>query len=170
MSDRTKLLKGTRKTPVRKFPAWCRRDVEEAIERLLAVLDAADPDPDLEANGDAEPSLAGYPHDCGGDLEFDPSEDEHSLGSLDRRIDQTGWAQGLGGDYEQEHDGREPSLGSVNFAGPQLMMIKGLGVVLEGGDQTDWGRTRANDDRECDPAEDGFGDMDGLIEQTGGAE
>jgi hypothetical protein len=153
MSDRCKPPKGTRKTPVPRFPAWRRRE-----------------DPDLEANRDDEPSLAGYPHDCGGDLEFDPSEDEHSLGSLDRRIDQTGWANGLGGDYEQEHDGREPSLGSVNFAGPQLMMIKGVGVVLEGGDQTDWGRSRANDDREYDDAENGIGDMDGMIEQTGGAE
>lgn len=59
MSDRCKPPKGTRKTPVPRFPAWCRCDVEEAIERLLAVLDAADPD--LEANRDDEPSLAGYP-------------------------------------------------------------------------------------------------------------
>src|ERR1700749_3955149 len=139
MSDRCKPPKGTRKTPVPRFPAWRRRE-----------------DPDLEANSDDEPSLAGYPHDCGGDLEFDPSEDEHSLGSLDRRIDQTGWANGLGGDYEQEHDGREPSPGSVNFAGPQFMMIKGVGVVLEGGDQTDWGRSRANDNREYDDAENGI--------------
>jgi hypothetical protein len=47
MSDRNKPPKGARKTPARKFPDWCRRDVEDAIEKLLAVLDAADPDPDL---------------------------------------------------------------------------------------------------------------------------
>jgi hypothetical protein len=39
------------------------------------------------------------------------------------------------------------------FAGPQILMDHGLGVVMETGDQTDWGRVRANDDREIDDAE-----------------
>ncbi len=48
MSDRTKLPKGTRKTPARKFPKWARHEIEDAIERLLGLLDLADGDPDLE--------------------------------------------------------------------------------------------------------------------------
>jgi hypothetical protein len=35
--------------------AWSREAIENEIERLIAVLDAFDPDPDLEDTGDTEP-------------------------------------------------------------------------------------------------------------------
>lgn len=34
-----------------------RTRIEEAVERLLAILDALDGDPDFEPDADAEPSL-----------------------------------------------------------------------------------------------------------------
>lgn len=35
-----------------------RRGIEHAIERLIGVLDSIEQDPDLEPNGDYEPSLS----------------------------------------------------------------------------------------------------------------
>lgn len=68
-------------TPLRRFPKRAHADVEDAIERLLAVLDSADGDPDLKSTSDEEPSLAGAPNDQAQDLELDPAEVEPSLGS-----------------------------------------------------------------------------------------
>jgi hypothetical protein len=39
----------------------------------------------------------------GVDAEQDTADDEPSLGSLDGRTDQTGWAAGNRGDYELDH-------------------------------------------------------------------
>lgn len=47
-----------------------RRSIEDAIERLLAMLDQMDDDPDLEDTGDAEPEpLEPYLADAASDLE-----------------------------------------------------------------------------------------------------
>ena len=52
-----------------------RRAIEDEIERLIALLDLVDPDPDLE------PYLAdGAELSDGGDREGDTSDDEYSLG------------------------------------------------------------------------------------------
>mgnify|MGYP001605799050 CR=1 FL=1 len=45
-------------------PGGFRRSVEDAIEGLLAVLDQLDGDPDLEDDGNAEPTL-GWPQQFG---------------------------------------------------------------------------------------------------------
>jgi hypothetical protein len=37
-----------------------RRSIEDAIERLIALLDALDGDPELEDGADHEPYLAGF--------------------------------------------------------------------------------------------------------------
>ena len=104
------------------------------IERLIALLDAADVDPDLEDNGDGEeepdgePSL-GWPqstnqdraqrlgptHAGDIDLEDDQADLEHSLGSLGgtwnaESFSQEHWARGAASDLEEEHDGREPDV------------------------------------------------------------
>jgi hypothetical protein len=50
--------------------------VERVIEALIVLLDSLDPDPDLEPNGDEEPSLG----DGGDDRELDEADDEASLG------------------------------------------------------------------------------------------
>lgn len=55
-----------------------RRRLEAKIEELIALLDLLDGDPDLEDNGDLEPSLGVSAHLINGraedDLEYDPSE------------------------------------------------------------------------------------------------
>ena len=58
-----------------------RHALENAIERLVALLDTLDPDPDLEPDTDDEPSLAGGSvGDDGRDRELDLCDDEPSLG------------------------------------------------------------------------------------------
>ncbi|ANL34087.1 hypothetical protein [Rhizobium phaseoli] len=58
-----------------------RREIVEAhIEELIALLDLLDGDPDLEENGDLEPSIGSAPlyvgSKCLYDLEFDDADDE----------------------------------------------------------------------------------------------
>jgi hypothetical protein len=88
VSDRTKLPRGTRKAPARKFPPWARKEIEDAIERLLALLDQADGDPDLE------PSLG--------------SPNPRYLYEGGPITSQERWAEGSRNDIEDEHDGAEP--------------------------------------------------------------
>jgi hypothetical protein len=147
MSNRTKLPTGTRKTAaVRKLPAWARKDVEDAIERLLAVLDSAEPDPDLEEDDPGGGDVVDEPHD-----QVEEGNDEPSLGSMHSINQETAWAPQCGWwrGCDREFDGEtapsadsEPSLGSANFAGPQLLLCQGLGVVAQDGDQTHWGYGR----------------------------
>ena len=68
--------------------ARLRAKCERAVDRLLAVLDLIDGDPD------AEPSL-GF---------AEPRQNPHAYGALD----QTHIAEGATDDREDEHDGREP--------------------------------------------------------------
>jgi hypothetical protein len=93
----------------------------EAVERLLAALDA------LDAPGeDMEPYLAGSPGDgCLVDVEADHAggiaDDEPSLGAPERHVPRKGqeaWADGCAPgpwevDREIDGDEAEPSLGSV---------------------------------------------------------
>lgn len=58
-----------------------RRGIEEAIERLLALLDGMDPDPDFELSNDDEPSLGWSGngpkrYEATADLEHDTCDDE----------------------------------------------------------------------------------------------
>ncbi|WP_221155323.1 hypothetical protein [Rhizobium lentis] len=58
-----------------------RREIVEAcIEELIALLDLLDGDPDLEDNGDLEPSIGSTPlyigNHCVYDLELDDADDE----------------------------------------------------------------------------------------------
>ena len=63
-----------------------RRKIEEAIERLLAVLDAIDGDPEAEPDAEDEPSLG------------------WSATGATSVYDTAVWTT----DMEDEHDGREP--------------------------------------------------------------
>jgi hypothetical protein len=101
-----------------------RRCAEEAAERLIALLDELDPDPDLEPSLGVDPT---NPSVAAVDCEADPSDEEPSLGwtsSINQLAKhRSGKPAGLWGvpveDGEQEHDGREPqgdeepSLGSI---------------------------------------------------------
>jgi hypothetical protein len=64
-----------------------RHQIEDEIERLIGILDAMEPDPDLEETGDLEPSLGWSPDrqcviETGDDCEADWSDTEPSLGAL----------------------------------------------------------------------------------------
>jgi hypothetical protein len=132
-----------------------REKARNEIDRLLDFLDASDIDPDLE------PTL-GF---MNGPAEMDecevPEDDEPSLGSFDRMIDQEksyrdvnrnpdvyGWSSGV--DNEQDDCDHEPSLGSV-------------GDVHFNQERWAAGDRR---DLEVDGAESGIGDADGLHEQV----
>jgi len=60
-----------------------RQRIEAAIERLIAMLDEFDGDPELEDNGDLEPSFGGSYYYSGGlqiELEGDSADSEPWLG------------------------------------------------------------------------------------------
>ena len=160
------------------LPASTRQKIETALDKLIALLDAVDPDPDLEeddpaeASGDEEPSSGATaalnqdrawraPMAFGTDLEFDgdtrPDADrEPSLGSpeylgLRSHANQEDWARSRGGD-DREFDTAddEPSLAAPERTGCQISWARG-----------------ADEDLEWDQAEDGLGDQDGAMEQYG---
>jgi hypothetical protein len=114
-----------------------RKEAAQEIERLIALLDRLDPDPDHEEQGDNDADL---------------SEEEPSIGSVDNFTNQEKWSAGgitSEPDLEGEHDGREPddepedggdhepSLGATNDA-----------------DQSRWAVTGTND-RESDGGDEG---------------
>ena len=104
-----------------------RKAIGAEIERLIAVLDIADGDPDLEETGDREPSLGSY-YGAEPDLELDPSDDEPSLGSFDRMLDQTKWCSSAfvnGVDLEVDRSDDEPSLGAPIGGGDQRHWAQG---------------------------------------------
>ncbi|MBX5181679.1 hypothetical protein HJB88_03330 [Rhizobium sp. NZLR5] len=57
-----------------------RETIEAYVEQLIALLDLLDGDPDLEDNGDFEPSIGSTPQCIGNerfdDLEMDAADDE----------------------------------------------------------------------------------------------
>ena len=88
----------------------------DAVDRLLATLDAEDGDDDAEDGADFEPSLAGFnPLGNFDDREADDggvyADEEPSLGSLGGTAtshgSQLGWAGGDTSELEDEHDGTE---------------------------------------------------------------
>ncbi len=73
-----------------------REAIEDEIQRLIGILDAIDPDPDLE------PSLGWSPYNGlpnGVDLEGDEPDDEPSLGALEI-ISQVTWGSSACEDFE----------------------------------------------------------------------
>ncbi|MGB7698871.1 MAG: hypothetical protein WBL57_06095 [Methylovirgula sp.] len=124
--------------------ASTREKIETALDKLIALLDAIDPDPDFE------PWLAGAANDGGQDLEGDPSEEEPSLGATEALNQDSAWraAVALGIDLEFDADtcpdaDREPSLGSPEYLG-----------LRSHANQEDWAGSRGGDDREFDTADD----------------
>jgi hypothetical protein len=115
---------------------------------LVDLLDGLDADPDLEPTL----ALSSIRREAEADECEIPEDDEPSLGSLDRRIDQTAWCAGGRWSPEAELDTSddEPSFGGCDHHHSQEL----------------W----AMDDRrdlEQDGGESGIGDRDGLLEQVG---
>lgn len=82
--------------------------VADAIEALLAVLDALDPDPDLEPDlGSGDDREGDYAHPHGGTADWEPNLGASNAGS------QAGWAAGSSQwdecEEENEH-GRDDSV------------------------------------------------------------
>jgi len=99
-----------------------RKRIEDTVDRLIAFLDAADSDPDLEDGGDLEPdddgeTDLGWPEQFNQaknarncqhwgsdhDREQDSADDEPSLGSLDGVKDQRRWSEGDRRDMEADY-------------------------------------------------------------------
>ncbi|TDH38564.1 hypothetical protein E2A64_05540 [Pseudohoeflea suaedae] len=57
-------------------PSIKRQMIEDQIEQLIAALDFFDGDPDLEDNGDTEPTLICPPRYINGRLEYDLELDD----------------------------------------------------------------------------------------------
>jgi len=105
--------------------AYCLAHGREATERrierhlaivtaLLALIDSADPDPDLEPGEDDEPSIGGTaPWGQQVDLELDDADREPSLGWTEMEA-RYGCRPTFEVDLELEEGNDEPSLGSVN--------------------------------------------------------
>lgn len=100
------------KKPLRQIDAKLRKRIERVVEKLIAALDAAEPDPDLEPTfGHLPPG--GIDEAEGPDVELEPS-----LGFLEGTIQSTSIINsGLDGDREDEHDGREPDDDLENSLG-----------------------------------------------------
>jgi hypothetical protein len=148
---------------LRHLNAFQRVRIEDAIEAMIAALDAVDPDPDMEpslgyslpvrvADVDLEDDAADGP-------QLDTADDEPELGSFDQMIDQTkSWRQRdvpwvSTRDTELDEADKEPSLGSIE-------------QLVSAASQEYWGFSDRSD-RELDPADSGIGDLDGLAEQVG---
>ena len=120
--------------------AGARNILGDVVERLLGVLDMIEGDPDLEENGDLEPSI-GTCYQGVVDAELDTADDEPSLGSFDRMVDQTkSYRQTVGWNRSQDFE------------------------------QDDCDREDGDQDEQCDDEgwlESGIGDEDGLAEQLG---
>jgi hypothetical protein len=111
-----------------------RQEASKEIERLIALLDRLDPDPDLEDNEldgpdtDLEPSL--------GSVEQHPHPDAHSVA----KGNQERWSQGAYGsehemDREDEHDGREPDEADLEADECELPASLHCGPTVE---RPDW--------------------------------
>src|SRR5579871_5483587 len=118
-----------------------RRAAREEISRLIAFLDQSDPYvmSELEDEDDREPV----------------GDEEPSLGSLDRAIDQSRWSRGNQWDIDAELDTAddEPSLAAAEHhpMTPWSGMANRPGEVRDmSGNQTFWGISGPTDDREDD--------------------
>lgn len=112
------------------LPLTLRPAIEDAIERLMELLDEMDgepdiePEPDFEDEGLYEPSL--------GALEYHPRPDDGSFRTC-ASGDQSQWGWSDSADLEDEHDGREPDvenepeLGSVDRVDQRAWTLGGDG-------------------------------------------
>lgn len=119
-----------------------RQSIATTIERLIAVLDELDPDPDLEATGDDEPSL-GWPEEHGlSQLDFhgkhgpldDDREDENEYGGdiNDEPQDDSdsGDAEPFLGRLETIHQGGGSYMGQSIEQADQLLDFNGDGKLI----------------------------------------
>jgi len=149
--------------------ARLREEAAVEIERLIGFLDETEPDPDLEDDGDDEPSL--------GSIEDHPNPYRDGTDYPGCGRDQSRWAGGSTDDREgDEHDGREPDDDeggeaeredcepSLGWTTTEACCGRYAGAVAGAIDLEE----DAGSMREIDPAENGVADSDGLLEQCGG--
>ena len=116
-----------------------RREADATAARLITLLDLDLPDPDLEDNGDEEPTLGWAGAECNGRYRDEPQRDgegEPSLGWTST-INQTSRHRlGRSDDVEYEHDGREPDVNDENGHD-----MEDCAVEYHGGDEIGAGAT-----------------------------
>jgi hypothetical protein len=97
-------------TPEQFFEAWSRKDREALIELLIESLDAETGDPDLEDDGDGEPSLAACENHP--DYYARGSQLHWTQGNSDEREGDDGAddREDVCEDEGAEHDGCEPDV------------------------------------------------------------
>lgn len=113
-----------------RFQELRREIVEACIEQLIALLDLLDGDPDLEDNGDLEPSIGSTPlfvgNQCLHDLEFDDADDEDG-GDAEGTL---GWSNPCGlrphirSESEQLMSPIDNEEGPLGFDGSGVMIAK----------------------------------------------
>jgi len=107
-------------------PTLKRACIEDTLDTLFAFLDDLDGDPDLEPNGDAEPSL-GWPI---------TGQPVHDLQNDDREED----------GCDAEDDGTtEPNLGAPEIPPSSWWYVPGRGSRLVEGTQAFWGKGKGDD-------------------------
>ncbi|WP_221153094.1 MULTISPECIES: hypothetical protein [Rhizobium] len=107
-----------------------REIVEACIEQLIALLDLLDGDPDIEDNGDLEPSIGSAPlyvgNYCLYDLELDDADDEDGGDAEDT----LGWSNHCGlrahirDESEQLMSPIDNEEGPLGFDGSGVMIAK----------------------------------------------
>lgn len=154
-----------------------REQIEDEIERLIGILDAMDPDDDLEENGDREPWL-GWAEDrhavildLSDDREGDCSDDEPSLGALNVQLAEP--LLRMGGPYGHGLFPMHRETGELSYHSAGFSQVAwAMGSDSDREDEHD-GREPCSEDEgaQCDDEGDisdsGVGDMDGLHEVYG---
>ncbi|WP_438277676.1 hypothetical protein [Nitrobacter sp.] len=157
-------------TPEEFFRAWSRKDTEALVEVLIASLDKADADPDLE-------SLLGAPEVRDG---HERRAYVWARGATDDREGDAGCddREDVCEDEGAEHDGSEPDVDGEPILGAfdsvvnqeRSWVTARQADELDDCDLEDTGDDEPSiggDDREDDFAErSGIGDVEGLLEQT----
>lgn len=178
-----------KKRQLRKIDAKLRARIEQAVEQLIATLDATGGDEDHEDGGDDE--LTGDEEPSLGSIEVHPSPGFYrTVGEAYGLISQVQWAAGNDDDCEGDSVGEddeangddEPSLGSLEshpMAGDVGVIMRdriegltGGGERRQGGDQSRWGSSDSSDledehdGREPEEDDQNLGSFDRLMNQV----
>jgi hypothetical protein len=105
-------------------PMLTRHQIEDEIERLIGLLDAMEPDPDLEDAGDAEPWLGAAEADRFSNRGWNlaPSDEREDEGALDNE-DLSNCADDMGPSYPADTTERNRVTDSIVVVNAQLRVV-----------------------------------------------
>lgn len=115
-----------------------RQQIEDEIERLIDLLDAVDPDPDLEpslgSNGHSHLGVAGWEDLEGDDCDLEPSLGASEVSFAGAGISQITWGSGALDDLEHDDcDDEEGDNGIGDAGGLDEYQAKAAGRELVNG-------------------------------------